>query len=95
MGGYDNKIYQQLDAKVTQRFSTKMWQPKKKKKRNNKADWINNMTRELEGLKEGRKAEIHTDLLKTTLKKYQTGKRQAKMEYMASGSRNQPPFTTD
>ena len=34
-----------------------------------KAEWINNTTRELEGLEEGPKAEIHTDLLKTTLKK--------------------------
>ena len=30
---------------------------------------MNNMTRELEGLEEGPKAEIHTDLLKTILKK--------------------------
>ncbi len=28
-------------------------------------------------------------------KKYQTGKRQAMMEYMVSGSRNSLPFTTD
>ena len=28
-------------------------------------------------------------------KKYQTGKRQAMMEYMVSGSRNTPPITTD
>ena len=51
------------------------------------------MTRELQGLEEGSKAEIHIDLLKKTLKKYQTGKRQAKTEYMVSGSRNSPPFT--
>ena len=38
------------------------------KKHNEKAEWINNMTRELEGLKEGPKAEIHIDLLKTTLR---------------------------
>ena len=38
------------------------------KKYNEKAEWINNMTRELEGLKEGTKAEIHIDLPKTTLK---------------------------
>ena len=63
------------------------------KKSNEKAEWINNMTRELEGLKEGPKAEIHTELLKTTLKKYQTGKRQAMMEYMVL--RNSSPFTTD
>ena len=53
------------------------------------------MTEELEGLKEGLKAEIHIDSLKTTLKKYQTGKHQAMMEYMVSDSRNSPPFTTD
>ena len=61
----------------------------KKKKHNKKAEWINNMTREL-GLEEGPNAEIHTDLLKTT-----PGKHQAMMEYMVSGSRNSPPFTTD
>ena len=53
------------------------------------------MTRELEGIKESPKTEIHIDLLKKTLKKYQTGKRQAMMEYMVSDSRNSPPFTTD
>ena len=52
------------------------------------------MTRELE-LEEGPKAEKHIDLPQTTLKTYQTGKRQAMMEYMVSGSRNSPPFTTD
>ena len=39
------------------------------KKHNKKAEWTNNMTRELEELGVGLKAEIHTDLLKTTLKK--------------------------
>ena len=38
------------------------------KKHNEQAEWINNMTKELEGLKEIPKAEIHIDLLKTTLK---------------------------
>ena len=42
---------------------------KKKKKHNEKAEWINHITRELEELEEGPKPEIHTDLLKTTLKK--------------------------
>ena len=37
-------------------------------KHNGKAEWIKHITRELE-LEEGPKAEIHTDLLKTTLKK--------------------------
>ena len=63
--GDDNKTYEQPDARETQRFWTKIWQPKK---HNEKAEWINNITRELEELKEGPKAEIHTDLLKTTLK---------------------------
>ena len=58
------------------------------KKHNEKAEWINNITREQEGFKECPKAEIHTDLVKTTLKKYQNG-------YMVSGSRNSLPFTTD
>ena len=38
-------------------------------KYNEKAEWINDMTGELEGLEEGPKVEIHSDLLKTTLKK--------------------------
>ena len=46
------------------------------------------MTKELERLEEGPKAEIYIDLLKATLKKYKIGKRQAMMEYMDSGSRN-------
>ena len=41
----------------------------KKKKYDENAEWINNITRELEGLEEGPKAEILIDLLKTTLKK--------------------------
>ena len=65
MGGDDTKTYQQPDAKETQRFWTKIWQPKK---HNEKAEWINNMTIELEGLEGGPKAEIHIDLLNTTLK---------------------------
>ena len=40
-----------------------------KKKLTEKAEWINHITRELEELEEGPKAEIHTDLLKMTLKK--------------------------
>ena len=66
LGGDDNKTYQQLNAKETERFWTKIWQPKQ---HNEKAEWISHITKELEQLKEGPKAEIHTDLLKTTLKK--------------------------
>ena len=39
------------------------------KKHNENAEWINNITRELNGLEEGPKAEIHIDSLKTTLKR--------------------------
>ena len=38
------------------------------KKHTKKAKWINNITKELEVLEEGSKAEIHIDLLKTILK---------------------------
>ena len=65
-GGHDTKTNQQLDVKETKWFWTKIWQPKK---HNEKAKWINNITRELEGLKEGPKREIHIELLKKTLKK--------------------------
>ena len=37
-------------------------------KHNKNAEWINTITRELEGPEEGPKTEIHIDLLKTTLK---------------------------
>ena len=37
-------------------------------KPNEKAEWINNMTRELKGLEESPKVEILLDLLKMTLK---------------------------
>ena len=37
------------------------------KKHNEKAEWINNITKELKGLEEDQKAEIHPDVLKTTL----------------------------
>ena len=40
----------------------------KKTKHNERAEWMNNMTREQEGLREGSKTDIHIDLLKTTLK---------------------------
>ena len=39
------------------------------KKHKENAEWINNITRELEGLEEDPKMEIHFDLLKTTLKR--------------------------
>ena len=66
LGGGDTKTYQKPDAKETERFWTKIWEPKK---HNENAEWINNITRELDGLKEDPKMEIHVDLLKTTLKR--------------------------
>ena len=59
------KTYQQPDAKETERFWTKIWQPK----HDERVEWINNVTIELEGLEEGPKAKIHIALLKTTLKR--------------------------
>ena len=53
------------------------------------------MGRELEGLEEKPKAKIYRDSLRTTLKKYQNGKRTAMIAYMDSGSRNSPPSMTD
>ena len=43
--GMTQKTYQQPDARETERFWTKIWQPKK---HNAKAEWINNTTRGLE-----------------------------------------------
>ena len=71
-GGKDTKTYQQPDARETEQFWTKIWQPREHKE---KAEWISNMTKELEGLEEGQKAEIYIDLLKTMLKKYRIEKR--------------------
>ena len=52
------------------------------------------MTKELERLGEGLKAEIHIDLLRIS-QKNQIGKCQATMEYMNSSSRNSPLFMAD
>ena len=61
LDGMTKKTYEQRDAKETERVWTK--------KHNEKAEWINNMTRELETLEEGPKVEILIELLKKTLKK--------------------------
>ena len=45
MGGDDSKTYQQPDARETEQFWTKIWQPRE---HNEKAEWINNITKELE-----------------------------------------------
>ena len=51
-----------------QKKSNNIGQKYGNQKHKENAERINNMTRELEGLGEGPKVEIHTDLLKTTLK---------------------------
>ena len=66
LGGHDTKTYQQPDAKETEQFWTKIWQPKK---HNEKAEWINDMTRELEELKEIQSGNTHRTTQKDT-KKY-------------------------
>ena len=63
-GRHDTKTYQQPDVKDTEQFWTRIWQ---QKKNNEKAEWINDMTRELEGLEESPKAEMHIKLLKKIL----------------------------
>ena len=65
LGGRNTKTYQQPDAKETERFWAKIWEPKK---HNENGEWINNITRELDRLEESPKMEIHVDLHKTTLK---------------------------
>ena len=63
MGGSDTKTYQQLDAKETERFWTKIWQPKRQRKCCMDKQYFKR-TKE-----EGPKTEIHINLLKTTLKR--------------------------
>ena len=63
--GDGTKTYQQLDARETEIFWTKIWRPREHNKR---VELISSMEKELEGLEEGPKAEIHIDLLKTALK---------------------------
>ena len=60
------KKYQQPGARETEQFWNKIWHSKK---HSEKPEWINNRTKELDGLEEGPKAKIHIDSLKTTLEK--------------------------
>ena len=92
MGGDERKTYQQSDARETEEFWIKIWQPRE---HNKKAEQISNMTKELEELEEGSKVEIHIDLRKTTLKNIKLENAKAMMEYMDSDSRNLLPFTYD
>ena len=69
----DTKTYWNKDTRETERFWTRIWEPRK---HNEKAEWINSMTWELGGLEEGPKAEIYFDLLRKTLKKISNWKTQ-------------------
>ena len=60
------KTYQQPDARETEKFWSKIWQPRE---HNKNAERIRNMAKGLEGLVEGLRAEIHIDLLRITSKK--------------------------
>ena len=64
-GGDATKTFQQSDARETEQFWSKIWQPRE---HNKKVEWKSNMEKDLEGLEEGPKVEIHVDILKTTLK---------------------------
>ena len=64
LGGNDTKTFQQMDARETVQFFYKIWRLREHDK---KAEWISNMAKELEGLEEGPKAEIHIDTLRMTL----------------------------
>ena len=92
LGGSNTETYQQPDSKETERFWTKIWKPKK---HNENAEWINNITREIKDLKKAPKRKYTSTHPKQHRKEYQTGKCLVMMEYMASGSRNSPPFTAD
>ena len=67
LGGHDTKTYLQPDSKETEWFWTKIWQPKQRK------GWMDAQYDErTRRAQEGPKAEIQIDLLKKTLKRYQT-----------------------
>ena len=89
ISNWKGMTYQQPDARETERFWMKIWQPKKHIE---KAEGINDLTREL-GLEEGPKAEMHIELLKKTLKKITNWKKARTLWNF--GSRNLPPFKTD
>ena len=61
---------------------------------NKEAEWINNMETELQILEEGTPLNIHTDELKPTLKKYQTGKNPG-LDGIHCGFKNSCPYMTD
>ena len=80
--GYCTKRYQQLDDEETKQFWSKKWE------QNRKAELINNMQNELEGLEKGPKAKIHLDSLRSALKKVPKGECLSMMAYTDSGLKN-------
>ena len=65
------------------------------KKHNKRIESIKKSQENKKDSKKARKWKYTPICSKRHLKKHQTGKRQAMMEYMASGSSSSPPFTTD
>ena len=63
----------QPDAKEAKQLWSKIWE------QNKKADWVNNMKKELHGLEEGSETDILLELLRATHKKYHSGKLQDMM----------------
>ena len=88
----DTNTNQQLNARETEQFLSKLWQPRE---HYTKAEWIINMVKDLERLEDGPKAEMLKELMRMALKKYLIEKYQAMIECMDSGPRNSPPFMTE
>ena len=83
------KTYQQQDDKEPKQFLSKIWE---QKDQNRKSEWMSNIEKELEGLKEGSKVKIH---LEQHSKKVTNWKTQVIMAYMDTGLKNSLPSMTD
>ena len=73
IGGECTKTYQQSHAREAKLFLSKIWE---RGDNNRKAEWINNVEKQLQGHEEKPKAKTHIDSLRATLKKYRIGKHQ-------------------
>ena len=85
-------ISQQLDAKEAKQFWGKIWG---RKEYNRKAEWMNNMKKELQGLEESPEMIIHLESLRATLKIYRIRNLRTMMEYMDSSFKNSRLSMTD
>ena len=63
VGGECSKTYQEPGAKEAKQFWSKIWG---QKEHNRKANWINNMKKELQGIEEIPEAENYLKLLRAT-----------------------------